>query len=465
MNTKNITIALFLISIFFLSFLPTKDPDFGWHYRYGKDIIQTKTINKKNRFSYFLPHYKSVHPHLLYSVPLAWTYDHFGFNGLSFFNGFIIGTCGLIFIYLLSGPLWFKMVGFYITYLLSLTVFGLGIRSQILTYLFSLVTLLILKKAKKRYFYLLLLLPLFLIWVNTHIGFFLGLILLLFWITDLSKKKIPITVGILSISFLVTLINPFGIGVYKEILNHAFSPLGKMIAEWVPPSHQQMIIITSGLIGIVFLEIRSKKISLFNLLLATFLAIIGLKARRNLPFFYTIFFYILSLHLNKIIPQLEEKTKSLAEILLILVSSLTAFLAIINISKTIKFNSSWQEYCHHGVSNYPCQAIKNYPSLHGNVYATYEWGGFLIWKKPQIKVFVDGRMPAWKDKNGESPYKVYLDILQTQPGWNEKLKKWKTDYLLISRGTFLDLLLQKGAKKYGWQNVYHDEGAVIYKKI
>ncbi|PIZ66716.1 hypothetical protein COY13_04950, partial [Candidatus Roizmanbacteria bacterium CG_4_10_14_0_2_um_filter_36_35] len=96
-----------------------------------------------------------------------------------------------------------------------------------------------------------------------------------------------------------------------------------------------------------------------------------------------------------------------------------------------------------GLSKYPCQAIKNYPKLSGNVYAMYEWGGFLIWQKPTIKVFIDGRMPAWKDENGQSPYQVFLDIIQTQPGWNEKLKELKTNHLLISNGTFLDLLLKE----------------------
>jgi len=95
----------------------------------------------------------------------------------------------------------------------------------------------------------------------------------------------------------------------------------------------------------------------------------------------------------------------------------------------------------------------------------YEWGGFLIWQKPNIKVFVDGRMPAWKDENGKSPYQVFLEIIQTQPGWNEKLNKWKTNYLLIGNGSFLDLLLQKESKKYGWEEKYRDSIAVIYKNL
>lgn len=120
-------------------------------------------------------------------------------------------------------------------------------------------------------------------------------------------------------------------------------------------------------------------------------------------------------------------------------------------------------YCNQGLTKYPCQAIKNYPQLSGNVFSMYEWGGFLIWQKPNIKVFVDGRMPAWKDENGKSPYQVFLEIIQTQPGWNEQLRKWGTNYLLIGRGTFLNLFLQNDSIKYGWQEEYRNDVAVIYK--
>lgn len=101
----------------------------------------------------------------------------------------------------------------------------------------------------------------------------------------------------------------------------------------------------------------------------------------------------------------------------------------------------------------------------GNIFNTYEWGGYLIWKLPKMKVFVDGRMPAWKDDFGRYPYAVFLAILQTQPGWNEELRRNKTDYILISPGTFLDLLLQKESKTYGWQEIYRDKIAVLYQNV
>ncbi len=100
------------------------------------------------------------------------------------------------------------------------------------------------------------------------------------------------------------------------------------------------------------------------------------------------------------------------------------------------------------------------------MYNTYEWGGFLVWQVPEMKMFVDGRMPAWIGEGGKSPYTSYLEIIQAQPGWNEYLLDMETKYLLIAPGTFLDLELDEGgAVKWGWKEEYRDKGAVVYGKI
>jgi len=101
----------------------------------------------------------------------------------------------------------------------------------------------------------------------------------------------------------------------------------------------------------------------------------------------------------------------------------------------------------------------------GNIFNRYEWGGFLIWQLPEYKVFVDGRMPAWEHPSGKSPYTIYLETLQNQPGWEETLKEYNINWILISPGTFMDLLLQPNPKKFGWEEVYRDKISVIYKRV
>lgn len=464
---KKIVVILFLISVFLLGFLPIKDTDFGWHYRCGKEFLTSGSLCIKNNFSYFLPNYQSYYTGHLYDIILAFIYDHFGFNGLSVLYSTLILTAAYLFISLTSWS-WLTTIFFYLVFFLSSNVFSLGLRSQISSYLFFLLTFFILEKSEKKAKFLFLLPLLFLIWVNTHIGFFLGPIIFTLYIIYLLLKnnfsfsliKFPLFIYI--ISLIANLINPFGHKVYVEIFNHLTSPMNKMIAEWVGPPLWQIILIIILTFSFIFLLIKKHSLSFFQISLLLFFSLLALKERRNLPFFYTVFFYLLLKNgfLNKKIAYLID---SLFLILFPLLISSILFFLIINLPQTLTFNSSWNKYCSEGPSIYPCQAIKDYPLLSGNVYAMYEWGGFLIWQKPEIKVFVDGRMPAWKDEEKRSPYQVFLDIIQTQPGWNEKLKKLKTNYLLISNGTFLDLLLQKEPKKHGWYEVYRDDIAVIYK--
>lgn len=454
---KKIVIFLFFISIFLLSFFPVKDTDFGWHYRCGKEFLTSGLLCIKNNFSYFLPSYQAYYTGHLYDIIIAFIYDHWDFLGISFVGSIIFTLTALVFVKLINN-IKLGFVTYFISFALSYSILRLGFRPQIITYLFLLILLWLLESKNKKLFFLIPIL--FLFWVNLHIGFFIGLFVLVFFVFHENKYiNRSQKLFIIFISFLTTLINPFGMNVYREISNHTTSSLGQMIAEWVRPSPLHLfLIIFLTIIGLIII-IKQKSINFFYLLLLIFFSFLSLNARRNLPFFYPIFFYVTQNLFKelKILDSIQHK------IFIPILSSMIIFVLIIYVPETIKFDTSWAEYCQKGQIAYPCQAIEKFPQLTGNVFNTYEWGGFLIWQKPNSRVFVDGRMPAWKDENGKSPYQVFLDIIQTQPGWNEKLNRWKTNYLLIANGTFLDLLLKKGVNKYNWQEVYRDDIAVIYK--
>ena len=456
---KKIFTILFFVSVFFLGFFPVKDTDFGWHYRCGKEFLTAGVLCIKNNFSYFLPNYHFYYTGHLYDIILAFIYDHWGFLGISLVGSIIFTLTALVFVKLIKN-IKLGFVTYFISFILSYSVLSLGFRPQIITYLFLLILLWLLESKNKKLFFLIPIL--FLFWINLHIGFFIGLFVLIFFIfyenKDINRFQ---KLFIVFISFLTTLINPFGLNVYREIFNHITSPLGSMIAEWVRPSFfHSFLIISFTIIGLI-INLKKKPVNFFYLLLLIFFSLLSLSARRNIPFFYPVFFYVTqdlfrNLKILRLFPD---------EIFIPIFCSIVIFILIIDVPKTIKSDTLWTEYCQNSQTVYPCQAIKKFPQLTGNVFNTYEWGGFLIWQKPNIKVFVDGRMPAWKDENGNSPYQVFLEIIQTQPGWNEKLNKWKTDYLLIINGTFLDLLLQKESVKHNWREVYRDDTAVIYKKI
>lgn len=433
----------------------SKDTDFGWHYRCGKELLSGHPC-LKNNYSYFLPDYKAYYPSFIYDTVLTITYDHFGLIGLSILNSLIILISSILLYLLIKGPLYLKVILPLLVLLTPGPSLILGLRPQVFTFLFFLLTLKIGEYGLKNYKYLFLLPLLFTLWVNTHIGFVSGILLLpsLYFSHPLRKKWLVILP--FSLAFLATFLNPFGAKVYLELYRHLEAPLSTTIAEWVAPP-----IWLKGLVLFLVFELSllllSKKLlnlsAAINLFIFTILAYLGY---RNLIFLSTLtVIYLSSVLSNK--KQLDNRYAIIAILACFYIFSK-------NLNATTIFNSKWQNYCTQGQVQYPCEFIKKFPNLKGNVFATYEWGGFLIWKLPNVKVFADGRTPAWLDENGKSTYQVYLAILQTQPGWNEKLIKTGTDYLLIGPGTFLDLLLQPNPEKYNWRELYRDHTAVLYTK-
>jgi len=462
---------LICTTIFFFNFLPVKDPDFGWHYRCGYELLQGNPC-LSNTFTYFLSEYQAYYPSFIYDTLTAIVYNFMGFLGLSILHALTMTAAFYLFYKISKQNIFISTIVFSIIVFLTGGTLGLGWRPQIITFFLILLGFWILQhkhfvKVKNIQCQPTHLYPLLMFfWVNTHIGFFTGLVIYgAFWLEAciqwIRKKNsfnvfFPQTV-LGFFSFFATMLNPFGYKVYIELYHHLTSPLNTMIAEWVAPPPIYILIILITLIIIPFSQFIQKKLSLFEIFILIFFGVTAIMARRNVPL-YLIFATLFSL---KMFP--KKNLTGMYPLLLPFVGALCISILFINIQKTVQFHNNWNLYCTKGATNYPCTAVKQYPQLSGNVYAAYEWGGFLIWQRPDIKIFADGRMPAWKDKDGESPYNVYLKILQTQPGWNEKLRKYHTDYLLLAQGTFLDLLLDERANEYGWEKVYEDKTHAIYK--
>lgn len=488
---KKIIYATFAVLLLLVFFLPIKDTDFGWHYRCGEEFLKSGKLCLTNEFSYFLPNYHWANPNSLYDISLALIFDAFGFWGVSVFGSLIFTAIFLILLKLLNGDWWVKTFALIAMVLLSQNVFSLGYRSQILGLLFLVLEFAILKGPTfersdlekvgpfkmplGRLFSLGLL---FILWANTHPSFFLGPLISAFYTIEKivcvyldknnhvqSKTRRLIFHGVFFlIPSLATLVNPFGSQIYQEVWQHFQSPLNQMIAEWTVPDLWQILLITISSLTIIYLALINKIKADYRLILLLVFAYFAILARRNLPLYYIIAFWLVSeVDLS---PFLTDRISRLLNYLSFGILTIGAILFIPQIKQTIAFDTNHDLYCNNSLVKLPCQAIEKLKGKTGNLFNMYEQGGFLIWKLPQMKIFADGRMPAWKDENNRSPYQVYLSIVQTQPGWNEELKKYGTNYLLVNNGTFLDLLLQeKGANNFGWEEEYRDQLSVIYRRF
>jgi hypothetical protein len=453
--------ALSFIFIFLLFFLAPVDTDLGWHLRYGEYFLKTGHFMRHNELTYFLSNYLWNNSYSFYQVLVFIVHKLFGLIGLTFASGLLAAVAFLFFSKIQPNLKKINLVAFLVITWLGWNVFHLGFRAQIFTFL-GLVILFYLLKRYKEFPKLAYFLPaIFFFWANLHGGFVLGLIFLA--IAVISTRQLFI--GLIT-SIAATLINPYGFGIYKEAVRHIQVPLGTLIAEWVPPTITVKIFLVIATFVLISLLISSQnKNKLFWTISLIIIGILTLQSRRNLPIFALIGTLSLLETFGKDLVRLEKDLQFQKLVNVGIVLGIF-YLLFTHVPKNFSLATNWQQYCYQGMVVYPCKAvqfIKTNKPEGKNVFSAYEWGGFLEWQLPEYKFFVDGRMPAWPTPQAKSPYTIYLEIIQAQPGYQEKLDKYGTDWLLIGSGSFLDLELSQKDNKL-WKNIYKDGAASIYLK-
>src|SRR3989344_9531753 len=73
--------------------------------------------------------------------------------------------------------------------------------------------------------------------------------------------------------------------------------------------------------------------------------------------------------------------------------------------------------------------LKTLP-LSENIFNEYGWGGYLIWKIPERKYFIDGRMPSWR-QNGQFVFGDYIKITKAEIGFDKILEKYDIKYAIL----------------------------------
>jgi hypothetical protein len=478
--------AIFIRAIIFV------DPDFGWHLRMG-EVIATKGVPLLDQFSYTMPSFLHVDHEWLFDVFFHNTYPIVGQGGLAVL--FTIITLSAIAFTLaradLKGSKNPVVYGMLFLFAIGIIFPFTGIRPQVFSW-FAVAILLHflfnLQKVKRFGF----LLPLlFFVWANIHASFGAGIVIFAFVevIRTLRLRKImPYEVMLLLISIGATFVTPYGHRVWTELwLTISDAHLRWRIQEWYPG----VLFLNLPFIGLLALSMlciykyRHKylpeEIGVYAGLL-----IQALSASRHIPLWVvaTLPLVMKGFHwFQKDIQRVPFAKERFDKILLACaVSSVGVFFLTVGIS----FLSLIPQVQGKGYPTAAVEYLQN-NSTEGNIFAPYGWGGYLIWKFPGKRLFIDGRMPSWRRKEtilGESNDAMleYLEILSGNlhfkipaAKYNISTVLWSKDDLTNSSGlgekleevfigethTF-DLL--DDLERNNWQKVYEDDVAVIYRK-
>src|SRR6266700_2502580 len=216
-----IVLLLFLVSLFLTEYLhPTKElyVDLGEHLLRGQLLLQTHQVPTTNIFSYTYPNFHYIDLEWVTEAVFYITTVAFGINGLIILAA-VSTLVSFLCIYLFAMKRTNVWLASYVAVFYFLVLYECAnVLPEIFSYLFLSIFIVALYKFREKYTNLIwLLIPLQLLWVNMHIYFIIGILLIWLFLLEaviqFRKKDNGKYVQNLFILFvatvLVSIINPY----------------------------------------------------------------------------------------------------------------------------------------------------------------------------------------------------------------------------------------------------------------
>lgn len=462
--------------IFLLALYMPGDTDLGWHLKYGEYFFQTGTILRENILSLQMPGYKWTNISWLTDIITYFIYHHYGFLGLTIAGALIV----VLIFYLIDKAFhlsfWEKAFIFPLTFYLMEPLFRVSFRGQLLSTLFLAFLIFILKKFETgRKKIILLAIPLFWLWANTHGSFLLGLaVLTIFYFLRFLKhfyskncldaKNSWIFLITILLSYAVTLINPYGLEIYKESFNHFGNPYQKYILEWLPlPAFSDLwwLLVFWGILLIINVRViidRKKFSDYFEWLIITLLFyFLSFWMRRYAWSMYLLSTTLVTFYFKEIEPVKYNFLRKTIPI--VIFSAIYCYNVFYQIPRQKLTIMNWDRFCRDFIKCSPKSAeflIEN--KLSGKFLSNYNWGGWLIWNYPEIKPSIDGRMHLWRDEKGYSAFANYYFLEQDVNDIDRS--EYDIAYISSEKPLYKKLIQLVDAGK--WKALYIDELSGVF---
>lgn len=498
-NLILLTLDLLLLGfVLNLTFQPLVEPDFGWHLRAGLDLIaQGWIVPETDPYSHTMPDWRWVEH--------AWLTD--GLLGLLYRSLDPVGELGVIVLFgLVTALAWWVAAGLASvpqTYRLAAMVASLwvalpflGARTQLVSLLGLAVLMRVWQQIQRGHRHWNgALPPLFLLWANLHGGFTAGLFLLsLFvlgslcaricadhwpaltaWLNEpvltwADLRQVMLAFGIAAA---VTCLNPYGWWLYVEIYDSLTDRfMIDTLREWQPVSFQGWAGQAYGfyLVGLAFLIAGwYRRVEPVRWMMLVIVLALSLLHWRNVSLFLIVSLPLVAELLApateaclRAAPVLRTFAGLILFALAIAAASVLSLWAPEHMSKVWRSGTAAPDYFEQ--TDYPIEAVRWIRNHHHDVgtrlYNDYGYGGFLLWQLPGKKIFIDGRMPAWRIGNRRI-FQDYVDLNRENSPELSLLDRYGVDWALIPRGSALAQVLETHP---GWKVLYVDAKAVILRR-
>jgi hypothetical protein len=449
----------------------TVDPDLWWHIKVGQSILATHHWPTADTYSFTAQGSPWMACEWLGDVLLATVQRVWGFSGLMALD-LILGGAVVLALYVLASLRSHNSKAAFVAcvLLLFLAAVFFSLRPQMLGYLFLVLTLIILERFRQgRTGTLWLLPPLFLVWVNTHGSFAIGLLAFgVYWISGLTEirwgglESMRWTAGErrrLGLAFLASLIalaiTPYGMKLAGYPLDMAlFQPtVVANILEWqpLPLNSAAGRLFLAVLIGFLLAQVVLRPtwhLAEFTLFLAGIVA--ACLHARLLLVFVPFCAPLLAVFLSRWIPPYDPCKDKYA---------LNAILMIAIVGGVVRFFPSQKQLQSRVAAHWPVKAVQ-YLEQHPTprpMFNNLRYGGYLIYALDgQNKVFIDGRNDIY-ERTGV--FADYVSIGRGTPNSFPLLREYNVQSCLIELDEVLATLLAASSE---WKKVYQDEASVLF---
>ncbi len=447
------------------------DPDTWWHITYGESILKTGHWPTGDIYSFTAHGVFRMAFEWGGEVLIALAYRLGGLRGLDILLIVLTSAISVLlyyFAYLRSGNSKAAVIGTVIAVPLAGMTFTL--RPQLLGFIFLLITLICLERYRQgRQKSLWVVPPLFLIWINTHGTWALGLFILgVYWVSGLTgfsfgglraerwtqKQRIHLAL-IFLMSVVLLPINPYGGQLVTYPIDMAFfQPVGvTSVQEWQPmqlglwEGKLFLILLLAFVVALIALrlEYRLEELGLFLFAIyATFVHV------RFVILAGILVAPIVASLLARWVPSYNpaiDKHLVNAALMLIAIGGMTYYLPS---------NKGLQK----GVDKtYPVKAVEylRQHSVPGFTFNDYGFGGYLIWALgPQYQVFIDGRADLFEETGA---FADYMSVVDLKPQTLAILQSYGIRSCLIGPDSALSTLLRA---RPGWKEVYKDNVSALF---
>ncbi|MGA2595571.1 MAG: hypothetical protein ABSH09_01035 [Bryobacteraceae bacterium] len=432
------------------------DADIGWHIRAGDWIMANHSVPTHDLFSFSKPGAEWFAWEWLSDVIFALLFRAAGLKGVVLLAGVVIGLYATVMVRyafwrganaMVALPLALLGVG-------SSTVHFLA-RPHVFTLLFLAVALWLLEKDRQRNTRALwLLIPLTVLWVNLHGGFFMFLACLFLLVAGSAIEAARNPEGLsadlwsavrrYAILFAAcsaaSIVNPYGIGLHRHIATYLQSDwIRNNIQEFMAPTFRtegQLQFELILILGLLTVTLLLRKGRIVEALWVLFFAHSSLTSVRHAPLFCLLAVPLIADELSSAWKVAAAKLPR---------GSLLGTLHTLGVDLAVPFRRSsvWIPLSVAIVALAPLSWPVDFPKevfptaivAHnsklfetGRILTTDQWGDYLIFHYyPRIKVYVDGRSDFYGEQLGDE----YMHILQLSSDWKRIFERRGFDVVLL----------------------------------